>query len=158
MNDGPIIFSIPRYEAYQRDLATRLGATIGQVERKQFPDGENYQRVVDDVEGRDVIVVGGTIDDQATLCLYDLASTVVTYGARRLSLVVPYFGYSTMERATKTGEAIIAKTRARLCQPFPEQPVAIESSCSIYTARESPIISRVDVRHSMSTQRNSSPR
>ncbi|MEE2788843.1 MAG: ribose-phosphate diphosphokinase [Myxococcota bacterium] len=119
MNDQPIVFGIPRYEAYQRDLCAQLHGQLGAVERKQFPDGERYQRLETDVEGRDVVVVGGTIDDEATLCLYDLASTTVTYGARRLSLVVPYYGYSTMERATQPGEAIVAKTRARLFSAIP---------------------------------------
>jgi ribose-phosphate pyrophosphokinase len=42
----------------------------------------------------------------------------VKYGARQLRLVIPYFGYSTMERAIKSGEVVTAKTRAiALCHP-----------------------------------------
>jgi ribose-phosphate pyrophosphokinase len=33
--------------------------------------------------------------------------------------VMPYFGYSTMERAVKTGEVVVAKTRARLLSAVP---------------------------------------
>jgi ribose-phosphate pyrophosphokinase len=43
----------------------------------------------------------------------------VKNGARRLTLVVPYFGYSTMERAVKSGEVVTAKTRARLLSAVP---------------------------------------
>src|SRR5262249_38194283 len=43
-------------------------------------------------------------------------------GARRLTLVVPYFGYSTMERAVTAGEVVTAKTRALLLSSIPPAP------------------------------------
>jgi len=66
-----------------------------------------------------VILLGGTVSDQATLELYDLASSLVSYGANSLTLVIPYFGYSTMERAVLSGEIVTAKTRARLLSCIP---------------------------------------
>lgn len=115
----PLVFAQPGYAALADDLTARLGAEAGAVERSSFPDGERYQRIATPVEERAVIIVGGTVDDAATLALYDLASAAVTYGARRLSLVVPYFGYSTMERAVKPGEVVVAKNRARLLSTIP---------------------------------------
>lgn len=115
----PVIFAIPGYDPFADALCAQLGCARGEVDRHPFPDGERYQRLVTDVEGREVVVVGGTVDDAATLSLYDLASAAVTYGARRLSLVVPYFGYSTMERAVRPGEVVVAKTRARLLSSIP---------------------------------------
>lgn len=91
----------------------------GEVEVKKFSDGERYQRIHTDVENRNVVVLGGTIDDEHTLELFDLASSLVSYGANSLDLVVPYFGYSTMERAVKPGEIVTAKTRARLLSAIP---------------------------------------
>src|SRR6185312_10534308 len=40
-------------------------------------------------------------------------------GACSLTLVVPYFGYATMERATKPGEVVTAKSRARILSSLP---------------------------------------
>src|SRR5262249_14175652 len=40
-------------------------------------------------------------------------------GARSLSIVMPYFGYSTMERAVLPGEVVVAKTRARMLSAVP---------------------------------------
>ena len=91
----------------------------GAVEHKTFSDGERYQRILSDVEDRDVVLLGGTIDDATTMELLDLASSLVSYGADSLSLVVPYFGYSTMERAVLSGEVVTAKTRARLLSSIP---------------------------------------
>jgi ribose-phosphate pyrophosphokinase len=98
---------------------TWRNAELGAIERKRFPDGEHYLRLVDDVNDRHVVLVGGTIDDAATLELYDLACAAVENGARTLTLLVPWFGYSTMERAVLHGEAVVAKTRARLLSSIP---------------------------------------
>jgi ribose-phosphate pyrophosphokinase len=95
------------------------GRLPGTIERTEFPDGERLLRIADEVDGRDVVLVGGTIDDAATLDVFDLGAALVTNGARRLTLVVPYFGYSTMERATRPGEVVTAKTRARLLSSIP---------------------------------------
>jgi ribose-phosphate pyrophosphokinase len=51
--------------------------------------------------------------------IYDLACALVKQGAQRLTLVMPYFSYATMERAVKTGEVVTAKTRARLFSAIP---------------------------------------
>jgi len=122
---SPLMISTLAYEGFARSVAQRLYAQSGvevelaQVERRLFPDGERYQRVLSEVHERSVILVGGTVSDADTLCLYDLACACVKYGARRLELCIPYFGYSTMERATKAGEVVTAKTRARLLSAIP---------------------------------------
>jgi ribose-phosphate pyrophosphokinase len=48
------------------------------------------------------------------------------YGAQKLTLLVPYFGYSTMERAVNEGEAVKAKARARLLSAIPRSPLGNE--------------------------------
>ncbi len=91
----------------------------GEVERKHFPDGERYLRIVDDVWGRDVVLLGGTPTDLDWLEVYDLGCAIARGGARSLTMVMPYFGYSTMERAVLPGEVVTAKTRARLISAVP---------------------------------------
>ena len=90
-----------------------------EVERKTFPDGERYLRLAADTWGRDVVLLGGTPSDLDWLEVYDLASAITRGGARSLSIVMPYFGYSTMERAVKHGEVVTAKTRAMLMSAVP---------------------------------------
>ena len=80
----------------------------GEIEVSHHTDGERYQRILSNVEGREVLLIGGTVNDSATLELYDLASSLVSYGVDSLTLVIPYFGYSTMERAVKPGEIVTA--------------------------------------------------
>lgn len=119
MSRSTVVFGIRTYAEMARHATRLIKATHGQVEVRDFPDGESYQRILTNVSDRDVVLVGGTISDQATLELYDLACALVKYGARRLDLIIPYFGYSTMERAVKSGEVVTAKTRARLLSSLP---------------------------------------
>lgn len=121
-----IIVSTSDYGYLADEIAAEAGLEKGEIERDRFPDGERYLRVVTDVTDRGVVLVGGTISDEATLELYDLACAVVENGAATLSLVVPWFGYATQDRATKQGEAVTAKTRARLLSSIPPAKLGSE--------------------------------
>lgn len=116
---SPIVYATAAYDYLGRAVATRTGWELGAIARKTFPDGEHYLRIATDPADRDVVLIGGTVDDAATLELYDLACGLVTDGAYRLRLVMPFFGYSTMERSVKLGEVVTAKTRARLFSSIP---------------------------------------
>jgi len=122
-----LLIPLPGYEAMANEIAQKLGQSAAgaysAVER--FPDGETYHRLPD-VRGQHVILVGGTVDDARLLELLDTASAAVMYGAQKLTMVVPYFGYSTMERAIKDGEVVKAKTRARLLSAIPRSPLGNE--------------------------------
>lgn len=91
----------------------------GEVVRKTFPDGERYLRLAIDCWGRDVVLLGGTPTDLDWMEVYDLGCAIARAGARSLSIVMPYFGYSTMERAVLPGEVVTAKNRARLVSAIP---------------------------------------
>lgn len=114
-----VVFATEPYEYLADALVTHGAFARGALERNTFPDGERYLRLAEPVLARHVVLVGGTISDAATLELYDLASAIVKYGARSLTMIVPYFGYSTMERAVHPGEVVTAKTRARLLSSIP---------------------------------------
>jgi ribose-phosphate pyrophosphokinase len=91
----------------------------GVIERKMFPDGERYLRIATDPWSRDVVLLAGTPTDLDWLEVYDLGCAISRAGARSLSIVMPYFGYATMERATRPGEVVTARTRARLVSSIP---------------------------------------
>jgi ribose-phosphate pyrophosphokinase len=114
-----MIFSTRAYADLAARVAQLARLPVGEVETRLFADGERYLRLQSDPRGTDAAVLGGTISDADTLELYDLACGVVEAGARSLTLVIPYFGYSTMERATAANEIVTAKTRARLLSSIP---------------------------------------
>lgn len=114
-----LLFSTQNY-SYLREKVQSLGDfEVGKVEVKQFPDGERYQRILNDVERKKVVLIGGTGNDSDTLELYDLACGIAKHGADALILIIPYYGYATMERSVKKGEIVTAKTRARLLSAIP---------------------------------------
>ncbi len=117
--DSRLIFATERYGYMQAAMCREKGFIPGVLERTRFPDGERYLRIESDVKGKDVIVVGATNDDAATLELFDLATGLTACGAARLSMVIPYFGYSTQERAVRKGEVVTAKARAVLLSSVP---------------------------------------
>lgn len=102
-----------------REHVANVRIDEGKIEIKTFPDGEVYHHILDNVEDQDILLVGGTIDDSETLEIFDIACHVVKHGAKSLTIVIPYFGYSTMERSVKDGEIVKAKTRARLLSAIP---------------------------------------
>ncbi|MCG8317867.1 MAG: ribose-phosphate diphosphokinase [Cytophagales bacterium] len=118
--ENNLIFSTGNYRYLKDRIIAQGGFLYGEIEKKTFPDGERYLRILTDVDGRDVVLVGGTISDSDTLELYDLAYAIVRNGALSLTVVIPYYGYSTMERAVKPGEIVTAKTRASLFSSLPQ--------------------------------------
>lgn len=123
MKASPILFATTSYHYLLSRILDQHPFDRGDVEVKTFPDGERYQRILTDISDRDVVIVGGTHSDWATLELYDLACAISKHGARSLCMILPYFGYSTMERAVKPGEVVTAKNRARLLSSIP--PAAV---------------------------------
>jgi ribose-phosphate pyrophosphokinase len=114
-----LLFSIPSYAYLEPAFLAHGDFEAGKTERRYFPDGERYLRIASDLWGRDVVVLGGTPSDVDWLELFDLSSGIARGGARSLAIVMPYFGYQTMERAVRPGEVVVAKTRARLLSAIP---------------------------------------
>ena len=121
-----VLLPLPGYETLAREIARLSESTLlAYAAVQRFPDGEAYHRLPE-IRGDHVVLVGGTIDDAHVLELFDSACAAVMYGAQKLTLLVPYFGYATMERAVKEGEAVKAKARARLLSAIPRSPLGNE--------------------------------
>lgn len=117
-----LIFATQKYQYLAQEISQQLNSTMGQLEVKNFPDGERYMKLKEPVINQSVVIVGGTVSDADTLEIYDLACACAKYGAAKLTLIIPYYGYSTMERAVQSGEVVPAKTRARLLSSIPKCP------------------------------------
>jgi len=87
MNE-PLIFSTASYAYLASDIAQTSGWELGTITRRTFPDGERYRRIDSDPADRDIVLIGGTVDDESTLELYDLACGLVTGGGHQRFLVI----------------------------------------------------------------------
>lgn len=118
-----ILFATSSYAYLKHEVLKGTSLTDGELVVQQFPDGEVYHCIKTDVQGKDVVLISGTISDTETIELFDLACGLVKQGALSLTLVIPFMGYSTMERAVKPGEIVKAKTRAMLLSAIPTAPM-----------------------------------
>jgi len=99
-------------------LAERVSRELGNAPFgipfiKRFPDGELYVRVGGRVSGDDVVLVQSTRTDQDLIELFLLEDAIREAGARRLFVVVPYFGYARQDRPFFPGEPVSARTIGR---------------------------------------------
>lgn len=117
--ENRILFATRAYAPMAEEICRQGGITRGDLEVETFPDGERYIRIKTPVAGADVVVLGGTVSDTDTMELYDIASGAVFYGASRLTIAIPFFGYGTMERVIEHGEVVTAKTRACVLSSIP---------------------------------------
>jgi ribose-phosphate pyrophosphokinase len=111
----PLVLPLPGNEAFALLLATRLTADVGTLETRAFPDGESYVRLLDDVSGRDVIVVCTLNDpDRKFLRLIYVCETARELGASSVGLVVPYLAYMRQDTRFQSGEAVTSRHFARI--------------------------------------------
>lgn len=117
----PVLFATKSYGYMQDDFRKQAEFEPGCVHREE---GTNLVTGVSGVAGRDVVIIGGTIDHAETIDLYLLANAIYEAGAASMTIVVPYFGYSTMERGKpELHEAVKAAYRARLISSIPACPL-----------------------------------
>ncbi len=104
-----------------RKVAGELNIPLTEMVKKQFQDGEMYHAFPAKMAGRDVIIIGSTHDDQSMQEMIDLVDGCHFWRADSVNVIIPYLGYSTMERA-KPGSWEIPKGITRARQIFRAYP------------------------------------
>jgi ribose-phosphate pyrophosphokinase len=97
-------------------IAQCLGDTLGKITLQNFPDGEFWARIDEDVRGRDVFVVQPTcppVNDNIMELLVILDS-MKRASAARITAVLPYYGYARQDRKDVGRVPISAKLVANL--------------------------------------------
>jgi ribose-phosphate pyrophosphokinase len=95
-------------------VATILKDELALCEYKTFPDGESYTQVVSDL-GNEVTIIQSTPTDRDILHLLQLLD--ICHG-KKISLVMPYFGYARQDKVFKSGEPITARAVAFAINSF----------------------------------------
>src|SRR5512137_621057 len=96
------------------DLAKNLNTSLANTISKRFPDDELYVRILDDVSGKDVVIVQTTYPDSNIVELFLLQNAATEAGAKNITVVIPYFGYARQDTKFQNGEAVSAKALADL--------------------------------------------
>jgi ribose-phosphate pyrophosphokinase len=101
------VFAFPGAESLARGLGDALGAQIGGVRWRHFPDGESLLALEGDCGGRDVVVICTLRDpDRLALPLLFAARTARELGARTVGLVAPYLAYMRQDARFRPGESV----------------------------------------------------
>jgi len=103
----PLLFALSAADGLAQSLAGALGAELGEIEIRRFPDEETYLRYHTDPAGRAVILLC-TLDrpNEKTLPLLFAAATARDLGAVDVGMVCPYLAYMRQDRRFHTGEAV----------------------------------------------------
>jgi ribose-phosphate pyrophosphokinase len=110
------IFSGTANEALADEVCAFLGMTRGQALVTRFSDGEAYTQIQENVRGADVFVMQPTCRpvDEHLMELLLMIDALKRASARRITAVVPYYGYSRQDRKDKPRAPISAKVVADL--------------------------------------------
>ncbi len=110
------IFCGTANEALTEEICQFLGVQRGQAHLTRFSDGEVYLQLMENVRGADVFVVQSTCYpvDQHLMELLLMIDALKRASARRITTVIPYFGYARQDRKDKPRVAISAKLVADL--------------------------------------------
>jgi ribose-phosphate pyrophosphokinase len=110
------IFSGTANEALADEVCAFLGMSRGQALVTRFSDGEAYAQIQENVRGADVFVMQPTsrpVDEHIMELLF-MIDALKRASARRITAVIPYFGYARQDRKDKPRVPISAKMVADL--------------------------------------------
>jgi ribose-phosphate pyrophosphokinase len=116
LNDNLKIFSGSSNPVLASEVCNYLGIPVGGAKIDRFPDGEKVIRVEDDVRGRDCFVVQSTCEpvDEHLVELLIYLDCLRRASARRITAVIPYFGYARQDRKDEGRVPITAKLVANM--------------------------------------------
>jgi ribose-phosphate pyrophosphokinase len=129
LNDNLKIFSGSSNVELASAICKYLGIVLGGAETERFPDGEKFIRVEDDVRGRDCFVVQSTSRpvDEHVMELLIYLDCLRRASAKRITAVIPYFGYARQDRKDEGRVPITAKLVANIiCTAGADRVLAID--------------------------------
>jgi ribose-phosphate pyrophosphokinase len=100
------------------EICNVLSCTMGQATVKAFSDGEIHLQIQENVRGADVFVVQPTSTpaDRHLMEVLLMMDALKRASARRMTAVLPYYGYARQDRKDRPRMPISAKLVARLLE------------------------------------------
>ena len=114
-----LLFTGNANRALAQEMATSLGVELGKAKVGRFSDGEVDVEIYQNVRARDVFVVQSTCapTNENLVELLVMVDALKRASARRITAVIPYFGYARQDRRPRsTRVPISAKVVANLLE------------------------------------------
>ena len=113
------VFSGNAHPALARDIAYHLGLSLGRITVGRFSDGEISVEIMENVRGRDIFIVQPTCPptNETLMELLIMVDAMKRASARRITAVIPYYGYARQDRRPRsTRVPISARVVANLLE------------------------------------------
>ncbi len=109
------IFSGRANRPLAEKISKYIGKNLGGLDIKNFSDGELWVKFIDNVRGDDVFIIQSTQTPAENLMELLIAiDAAKRASARKVTAVIPYFGYARQDRKDQPRVAITAKLVADL--------------------------------------------
>src|SRR6056297_616201 len=110
--------NMPLSKAIARRMSMHRGMSMGLVDARleRFNDQEVFVEIFENVRGEDMFIIQPTSKpaNDNLMELLIMADTLRRSSARRITAVIPYFGYARQDRRTKARTPISAKLVANM--------------------------------------------
>ncbi len=113
--DNMAVFTGNANPALAEQVVHHLGIPLGKAHVGQFSDGETLVEIMENVRGRDVFLLQPTCapSNDHLMELLVMIDAVKRASAKRVTAVIPYYGYARQDRRPRTARvAITAKVVA----------------------------------------------
>lgn len=115
MDNGYKIFSGNSNKALAEKIARNLGQELGELELKKFSDGEIWVKYGENIRGTEVFIIQSTNPPAENLMeLLIMVDAAKRASAKRITVVMPYFGYARQDRKDQPRVSITAKLIANV--------------------------------------------
>jgi ribose-phosphate pyrophosphokinase len=96
-------------------ISKHLGVPLAECEVSRFSDGEIFVKISENIRGMDVFIIQSTNSPAENIMeLLILLDAARRASAKRITAVIPYFGYARQDRKDQPRVAISAKLMANL--------------------------------------------
>jgi ribose-phosphate pyrophosphokinase len=111
-----MLFAGTSHPDLANEIADEIGIPISPCEIRRFASSEIYVRPVDSVRGADVFIIQKHSPpvNEAIMELLIMVDAMKRASAKRVTAVIPYYGYSRQDKKTLAREPISAKLVADL--------------------------------------------
>jgi ribose-phosphate pyrophosphokinase len=111
-----MLFSGTSHPELSAEIAAQLGMSLSPVDLKRFASGEVYVRFDDSVRGSDAFVLQTHTEPVNEMLMEQLImiDALKRASAKRITAVIPYYGYSRQDKKSRAREPITAKLVADL--------------------------------------------
>ncbi|MFH1394749.1 MAG: ribose-phosphate pyrophosphokinase [Candidatus Omnitrophota bacterium] len=114
--DKLMVFSGNANKKLTQNICDSLNVSPGEIDVSRFCDGETKVKIKQNVRGKDVFVVQSTCHpaNENLMELLIMIDAMKRASARRITAVLPYFGYARQDRKDQPRVPITAKLAANL--------------------------------------------